>query len=312
MDLWLEVKHLRDSDSSILETNAFVLSVDFWLYAFDWERLRRPGSVGCVVLPNQLLQLLRRFIPTNDEFDRRFVETFAIPEIRSIRTDYKRAASKVLSYLNTYEDVPEETGARLLTNQMLLSDLETIDESSDAFRERIDSALATENAALEAERDQLLQEQAETSGELTEAQRRITTLTDALERTDASRESLRKRLKEAARKEEARKRAQPKSKPSSSERKTTLPSVSPQSEADQVNLVWWVVGLLTALVAILLSAVIPWGWLEHHPKKLGLHMGVALALVFFFGAVGSPKHRQMLISTGLVGVAITLITLLDP
>jgi len=143
--VWMAVEKLRHDGSSALDIGALFLTFDYIFQRFDWQHLRTPGTIGSVVLPNHLLQLLRPFLPTTDDFDRRFVETFAIPEFRTSTADYSATRSSVLSYINTYSDVTTETAVRILAKEMMLEQLKSVDSESDAFKEIIDNAILREN-----------------------------------------------------------------------------------------------------------------------------------------------------------------------
>jgi hypothetical protein len=152
--VWLTLQTKRTGAASALDTGALLLSNDVLFRNFDW-RVLRDGSVGSVVLPGQLLQVLRPFVAATDDFDRRFVEAFAAPEFRTAQSDYEETNAKVLSYLTTYKDVPEKTAVRILTNEMLIHRLQGAEEGSEEFKELIDSALVQDNAALLEEREAL-------------------------------------------------------------------------------------------------------------------------------------------------------------
>lgn len=66
------VRQLRTKAESSLDAGAIILSVDYWLYRFDWETAKKSGRLACVLLPNNLWQILRPFIPSDSDFEKSF------------------------------------------------------------------------------------------------------------------------------------------------------------------------------------------------------------------------------------------------
>lgn len=148
--VWLAVQRHRTPGTPVLDSGAIFLTNDYWFHRFD-RGLRAGefgGGSGGVVLPSQLLQLLRPLVPATDDFDRRFVEAFALPEFRTIQSGYSLTTSKVLNYLATYKDLPAETAVKILRNHALASRVKQLDERSPEFREAVESALVESNRAL--------------------------------------------------------------------------------------------------------------------------------------------------------------------
>lgn len=167
MILWQTVEQLRVNGSSVLDARAFMLSIDYYLYSFDWQNLRHKTHVGKVLLPNHFLQILRPFLPNNDDFNKHFVETFAIPEFRATETDYAATTFNILSYLNTYREVEENSALRMLTNTLLRDRLRNVEGDSQEFKELVDNALIEENTQL-AQENVSLAEQVEATKQIVE------------------------------------------------------------------------------------------------------------------------------------------------
>ena len=145
----LNVVYQQRSDAfSSLDAGAILLSHDYYLYGFDKERDKTNGYTTAVVLPSQLLQILRRFVPSSENFDISFAETFAIPEFRTVGSGASEASSKLLTMLAGYQDFPEETATRLLSNDLLIDGLKEAAKDDDLFKRRVDSAIARQNEAL--------------------------------------------------------------------------------------------------------------------------------------------------------------------
>ena len=95
--------------------------------------------------------MVRPFIPSNDEFDRSFAQTFAIPEFRIIGSHAAEACSKMLNILAGYKDFPEETAIKMLSNDLLIETLQTIDNDQ-AFQEYVEAEIVVENKLLREKR----------------------------------------------------------------------------------------------------------------------------------------------------------------
>src|SRR5207249_2967841 len=121
----LETVHsLRSKASSTLDAGAVLTTCDYFLYRFDWEANRQAGNSTSTVLPSLLWQVLRPFVADSEDFDRAFSETFALPEFTLVRGGAERAASRMLSILASYKDIPEETAVKMLANDLLLTELQ--------------------------------------------------------------------------------------------------------------------------------------------------------------------------------------------
>jgi len=126
------VRALRSEAKSTIEAGALLVTCDYTLFRYDSRAARRTGVLVSVLLPNMLWQILRYFVPSSLEYDRAFAETFALPEFRTIQSRSGRAASKMLSLLAAYGDLPEATAVRMLSNDVLLKQLaaETSDDEA--------------------------------------------------------------------------------------------------------------------------------------------------------------------------------------
>ncbi|RLL81547.1 cell envelope integrity protein TolA [Mesotoga sp. BH458_6_3_2_1] len=152
-----ETRNLRTNAASSLEAGALLISCDYYLYRFDWEASRKVGRRACVLLPNIFWQILRPFVPTDQDFEKAFAETFALPEFRVIGSGGSRACSKMLQILATYKEVPEQTAMKMLANDLLLDRLRS--EHDDAkFKEQVEQAFVEENRNLLEEKMSLEQE----------------------------------------------------------------------------------------------------------------------------------------------------------
>src|SRR2546421_1912844 len=81
------------------------------------------------------------------DFDRSFAATFALPECRAMESKLPEAQQQLFSYLTSYELIPEETAASLLTNGLLMERLHKV-ENDEQLQKDVESAMIYENAAL--------------------------------------------------------------------------------------------------------------------------------------------------------------------
>lgn len=186
--LWMSLQRQRRRARSALKAGALLLTNDYVLFTFDSKFLRHQaqGHLSTVVLPQQLLQVLRPLVGTTADFDGRFAEVFAAPEFRTAQSDYDETASMVVSYLATYKDVSTETAVRVLSDEVLLSQLRPDDQTESEFRALIESALVRDNEQLLAD-FQAEHERAETA-EAARRQHEGEAATAASRAADAQRE----------------------------------------------------------------------------------------------------------------------------
>jgi hypothetical protein len=177
--LWMAARANRDNRAPTLASGSVVLTIDRIFHRFDRMLSARAHASAITVLPAQLLQVLRPFLPSTTEFDKRFVEAFTIPEFRSLVGGYAQTASKVMSYLATFADMPQATATKILRDEILLTDLRDKNEDSPEFKEIVDSALVAANVKL-----------TETNAAL------VAGMTSERERRDAEAAALREQLDE--------------------------------------------------------------------------------------------------------------------
>lgn len=156
--VWLALSRLRKPGVPTLRSGFIFLTNDYWFHLWDKRNKLQMATPGGVVLPTQLLQVLRPLVPATDDFDRRFGETFALPEFRTAQSGYGRVSSKVLSYLATFKDVPEELALSLLKDHALAARLREVSADSTEFADAIESRLVELNRGLIEEKTGLQEE----------------------------------------------------------------------------------------------------------------------------------------------------------
>lgn len=147
----LDCRGERRPGASALDCGSLFVTNDVSLFRFEYRRTDRR-DIPAVTLASQLLQVLRPFGVPTAALNERFVEMFAIPDFRVAHSDYAETRTAVRGYLAAFEDIPAETAANILGNQVLLQKLQGLDEDDNEFRELIDDAVVRENARLIEER----------------------------------------------------------------------------------------------------------------------------------------------------------------
>ena len=311
--VWETVNRIRRKGESILDIGAIFLTADFYLYLFDWQHLRSQEELGHVVLPNHFLQLLRPFVPATDDFDQRFIESFAIPEFRAVDSDYTATSSKILSYINTYSDINEETAVRILSNSMLIEQLKGVEEESEEFAEAIENALAKDNEALLEEKEALLREKSAAERRAKEAEEEKRRTEEALKRAEREKEEAEKSKEEALR-EAAEKRKRKDE--LAEELKVQEERIIQLARTQEKYRLWAriVVGIVLALVGSIGMALLPgklsWTWLTEHPNSLGLRGSAILAWLGISWAIVDWKHWKLSLGAVVLGAILVLLQLL--
>jgi hypothetical protein len=308
MSVWLSLQRLRTRGRSVLESGAVFLSNDFLLYRFDRFHLTKKAGIQTVVMPGPLLQVLRPFGRASDDFDRRFVATFAIPEFRTVHSDYAATTSRVLSYMATYADLPEELAVKMLTNEVLIDRLQRVDSRSPEFREVIESEMVRQNAALEAELGRLRVERDRETAD------HATRLASANAEAEAARGAV-----AALKAEREIDQPQPAKTPQVEESAVLPARSSDQRDAQaEIATLRHRVGLIAAgaitLVGLLLVLAVPeavrWQWLLEHENRLNLQAGGLVIVGGLAWAAADEERRWLAAAAVVIGMILGVIPLL--
>lgn len=316
------VRSLRSKARSTLDAGHLFVTCDYHLFRFDHDQCRSLNREFSIVLPSLLWQILRPFISDNEEFDSAFAETFALPEFSLSRGGAQRAAARMASILAGYSDIPEETAAKMLANDLLIAELQT--KATDVeFAQTVESALAAENALLVEERAALavqlereMRERKEKQSELQIASEKIRTHEQALsekgqelkdreekikslqalasERETIAKEAVQKAHKESLWKENAERRA--------AEQEQANMVIKRRASLFSKVAASTICILLVAVFELIIRYYAPWAWLLHHPNGLGLE-GCIIAIIIF-GVLGLcvKEWRNTLWVAGILGV----------
>jgi hypothetical protein len=329
ISVWMAVSRLsRRTASSVLDAEALFLSNDYYFRRFEWQSLRAKYAPGLVILPNHLLQLLRAYVPSSEDFDRRFIEVFAIPELRTVGGDYRDTASDVLAYMNHYRDLPKATAIRILTNKVLSQQIAAVDRESDEFAALIDTSVAEANRELEDRSNRLASEkeaavrraiesenaQQHTEQELQNAKTHIQKLQEGLARAMDAHESADKRLTDTeARIETMRREFQTKLDAEESDRREAEEAdEKARREGERREMIKgaWLVVVFTILFGAVLYMSVPnlkWGWLDNHPNNLGLLICSHVTLTGIAASLLIPRHRVWFVTAVVLAVILVFI-----
>lgn len=300
------VRSLRNNVQSTLEAGALLVTCDYTLYKFDSEASRNAKTPASVVLPNVLWQILRPFIPASQGFDRSFAETFAIPEFRTIGSGASKACSKMLNLLAAYKDFPEETAARLLSNDMLIDTLRMA-ENDEQFQAQVESAITAENQALLEERVALSRqvEALQSDKERAEKELEEHKQTAAVEAARAK-EAMQAKEKEAETLAAFQRDAEAKVKDASAksdemeERELRTKKIASISVAFFVSLTF----------ELLVNYVWRWDWLLSHQNSYGLQGCFCIMVSSAIVGMWVKPWRKSLWFTGFVGVLFVVLQIL--
>lgn len=268
-------------------------------------------------MPNSLLQILRPFVPTTDDFNRRFVETFAIPEFRAIGSDYSATYSKVVSYLNTYADMEEGLASRILAKSVLIDNLRGLDEDSVEFKEAVEHAIAQDYRELMEEKEAIQLEKFKAEDRVTKLERKVERIGKALEETQ---DKLRVTQSGAESTERERTdlaselvRLKKKSNESEVEKQKKIEELETrlQKAGFRARLVLAIVVELVAILAVLFGPdLYNWSWLLNHPSRLGIQGACIIMATAASWAIADRNHLRSSLGTLGIGALLVLVQLL--
>jgi hypothetical protein len=336
MTVWQSVKRQRKNGGSALEIGALFLTADHNLFAFDWQRLRTQNTPGHVILPNQLLQLLRPFLVVSTEFDKKFAATFAIPEFRTAGTDYGLTISKVLGYLATFADVSEETATRILANEVLLGRLRDLKQNSPEFKEVVDSALVNDNKALLRENERLLAKvnlsektQKDVVGALHTREQLIARQQQLLQEREALTKRQQEELAATSQQLEAERQARSSREVHASTLEEQLSSTRRTLQQEQerrrsaerkarrtTGTLRTIIALLVLITGTTVVFAASWyvPWFSQHSKRIGVMICELLVVIGFAWAIyeRNSTRRWIAITAVVIASLISLTQIIDP
>jgi uncharacterized membrane protein YvlD (DUF360 family) len=324
------VQSLRTNAKTTLDAGSLLVTCDYQLFRFDFEHSRKDDRHHSTVLPSLLWQILRPFVADNDEFDKAFAETFALPEFSLGRGGAQRAAARMASILASYSDIPEETASKMLANDLLIAELQS--KRTDAeFAHTIESAVSAENAQLVEERAALAaQLESEKAGreakqrELDAAAEQLRAREQSLEQKDqdlrAKEEAIQSLQAENASQvqmaEEAAKRviAEHQEKEGAKRQAEALAKEVADAARREARTAKFasifIAVLVIGIFELIIRAVVPWRWLLDHPNGYGLEGCFILILACGIIGFGVKVWRKGLWITGLVGAVLVALQIM--
>lgn len=135
--LWYAVNDQRPKHTeSPFDAEAWVVTVDMRLAAFDRRKTPRYMGVPTVLLPSNLAQLIQFWVPRSDQLEATLLDSLKLPLFfREFDRDDERVTMRILSALSRYRDVEDlgvETVRDLLVNEALRQRIEAgVDASVD-------------------------------------------------------------------------------------------------------------------------------------------------------------------------------------
>lgn len=302
------VRQLRADTKSTLDAGALIITCDYSLYAFDWETSKKQGLRPCTVLPNLFWQVLRPFIPSDENFSQAFAQTFAIPEFRIIGSGAADACSKMMNILSGLKDFPEETAKRMLSNDILIDQLRKA-ENDEAFQDYVEAAIVEENAQLLGE-NMLLIEKIEIEQKGKEDVTRELKQTNELARQNEGRYRVEQteRIKAEEGANNARAEQRKAEETASKEREARLKAEQKLQSA--YTLIAFIVAAVSIGVFEWLIYYIPWTWLIAHPNSYGLQGSVDLLIVSVSCFVFISKWRKSVMLPLIISILGIVLTLL--
>jgi len=273
-------------------------------------------------LRRSIWQLLRPFVSDSIEFDQAFAETFALPEFSLTRGGAAKAASKMLSILASYRDIPEETASKMLANDLLLAELQLKRTDVD-FERTVESALAKENAGLLEEKaalaQQLINEKQQREAKelelttatevLAEKQRELERKEQELNEKNASFNKLKEEklgadiqirtiveqtIEERGAKESAEKEV----------KNLKEAQLKAERSAKKLKRMFAItVAIVAALMfEFLVNLAYPWNWLRDHPQSIGLQASMSSIIVFFVVGSVVKEWRKWCFGVGVLPI----------
>lgn len=324
------VRSLRSNAKSTLEASAIFVTCDYYLYRFDWETSRVNGQQRCTILPSLLWQILRPFISDSQDFDQAFAETFALPEFTLTRGGAQKAASKMLSILAGYRDIPEETALKMLANDLLITELKS-KKTEKEFIETVESALAKENANLSEEKAALSKQLIIEKDERESRERELVAATRILHEKE---KALKEQEKNLRKKEQVIQTFERESQQNDQIIKKTVDQLlkeKREKEETEAHLRQLeqkkkdaerqalrnmkIASLVTAaFVALLFEVAVhyifSWNWLIAHPNSYGLQGCISLMAFFGILGLGVKPWRKTSWLIGFFGVLFVIMEIL--
>jgi len=169
----LLIKELRKEAESRQDPEKYwFLSLDNLLLIYDVQT-RAQRETPFVLLPHQLLQILRPFCQRTNDYDATFIELFSRPQIKSAQGVLpNNLAQKILAKISGFSDLPVDTALSIIMDQTFRRSVLVIRDTGEQdkfIEQKIESTIATELKQYK-ERLEKLELESQKQGRLTEAE----------------------------------------------------------------------------------------------------------------------------------------------
>lgn len=145
-----DVRSKNKIKTSFLKSKAFFISSDFVLAKFEKNYYKRTREINYVISPSVFLQLIRPFIKNDYNSNKRFVDTFSIPDIRAFNIDYSDTRRRALQIINdNYHGASLETKMKIVRDEVLMGKMEQSKSDYENQVALIENRIAIENKQLE-------------------------------------------------------------------------------------------------------------------------------------------------------------------
>lgn len=145
-----DVRSRNKNKSTFLKSKAFFISSDFILAKFEKSYYKKNREINFVISPSIFLQLIRPFIKNDYNSNKRFIDTFSIPDLRAFDIDYSETRRRALQILNdNYHGASLETKMKIVRDEVLLEKMEQSKADHETQVALIESRIAVENKILE-------------------------------------------------------------------------------------------------------------------------------------------------------------------
>ena len=186
-----DVRSRNKIKTSFLKSKAFFISSDFILAKFEKSHYKKFREISYVLSPSVFLQLIRPFIKNDYNSNKRFIDTFSIPDLRAFDIDYSETRRRALQIINdNYHGASLETKMKIVRDEVLLGKMEQSKSDYEAQVAIVESRIAVENALLEEKNKETTQEIEKITEEKEAAQVKAELLSEELNRVKEENEKM--------------------------------------------------------------------------------------------------------------------------
>ncbi len=292
--LWHFVRDQRGTNiSSPLHAKYWIVTVDYRFLGFDRHKTGTGYRLPVCMHPNQLIQMLRFFVPRSPQFEKTLLGMMRLPIIsREFNTKAEQVSIRIMNHLARHEgieDLQVDTIASVVADDTLRSQLNNINNDEE------EATIIQDTLAGQLRAHELLLERQ--SQEITGLKEHITTLGANL--ADYS-EKAHEQISYKAQAESARLRAE------QEVQNYSNALMRSEQERNRYKLLFHVLfGSIIALVGVAGIYVLPsyWQWLLNHPHRLGLQIAATVFILGISWMITDVDRRRQWFAFGSMVVA---------